>query len=85
MEIMEKLYNRGYLSYPRTETNSYQKSINIRELVGKFDKSEEFGNFVDKMLNGQMWAGPRNGYLNDMSHPPIHPVKMARQSDLDPQ
>ena len=52
MEIMEKLYNRGYLSYPRTETNSYQKSINIRELVGKFDKSEEFGNFVDKMLNG---------------------------------
>ena len=33
MEIMEKLYNKGYLSYPRTETNTYNKTINLRDLV----------------------------------------------------
>jgi DNA topoisomerase-3 len=34
---MEKLYNKGYLSYPRTETNKYVKSINLRELVQKLE------------------------------------------------
>ena len=33
MEIMEKLYNRGYISYPRTETNSFNPTINLRKFV----------------------------------------------------
>jgi DNA topoisomerase-3 len=33
MEIMEKLYQRGYLSYPRTETNVYNPTINLRRIV----------------------------------------------------
>jgi DNA topoisomerase-3 len=39
MEIMEKLYNRGYISYPRTETNKYNKTINLRDLVSKLTNS----------------------------------------------
>jgi DNA topoisomerase-3 len=29
MEIMESLYNRGFISYPRTETNKFNPSINL--------------------------------------------------------
>jgi DNA topoisomerase-3 len=29
-----------------------------------------------------MWQGPRNGSNDDKSHPPIHPVKLAIQSEL---
>jgi len=44
MEIMEKLYNRGFISYPRTETNIYHKSINLREIVKRLEKEEgDFG------------------------------------------
>jgi len=44
METMEKLYNRGFLSYPRTETNIYHKSINLRDIVNRFEKEEgDFG------------------------------------------
>jgi DNA topoisomerase III len=43
MSIMEKLYNRGYLSYPRTETTKYNKTIDLKEIVGKLEKSEVFG------------------------------------------
>ena len=39
MEIMEKLYNKGYLSYPRTETNIYNKTINLRDLVSKLENA----------------------------------------------
>lgn len=46
MEIMEKLYNRGYLSYPRTETNVYNKTINLRDLVSKLENAQDFGEFA---------------------------------------
>ena len=34
MEIADKLYNQGYISYPRTETNSFPKTMNLKDLVG---------------------------------------------------
>lgn len=46
MEILEKLYNKGYLSYPRTETNKYDKSINLKEIVDRFNNHDIFGNFA---------------------------------------
>lgn len=61
MEIMEKLYNRGYLSYPRTETNSFNPTINLRKVVGELEKSEVFGDFAKKIADGSMWGGPKNG------------------------
>lgn len=46
MSIMEKLYQRGYISYPRTETNVYNKTINLRELIDKLSGSDQFGEFA---------------------------------------
>lgn len=82
MKIMEQLYTKGYLSYPRTETNIYNKTINLRELVGKLSGSDQFGEFADRLTSGEMWQGPRNGNQDDKSHPPIHPVKLACQQEL---
>lgn len=82
MEIMEKLYNKGFLSYPRTETNKYNKTINLRALVEKHANGP-CGQHVDEMLNGDMWQGPRQGNKDDQAHPPIHPVKLARENELE--
>lgn len=30
MKIAEKLYTRGFISYPRTETNIFPKDFNLR-------------------------------------------------------
>ena len=32
MEIAERIYNKGYLSYPRTETNTF-KNMDINEVI----------------------------------------------------
>jgi len=39
MEIMEKLYNKGFLSYPRTETTKYNPTINLRDIVNKLTRA----------------------------------------------
>lgn len=85
MDIMEKLYQRGFLSYPRTETNRYNKTINLREIVQKMEANNDFGAFASRISSGEMWQGPRNGNLDDHAHPPIHPVKMANQQQLSGQ
>lgn len=82
MEIMDKLYQRGYISYPRTETNSFNPTINLRKVVGEMEKSNSFGEFAGKIASGAMWGGPKNGKQDDKAHPPIHPVKVAQMNEL---
>lgn len=55
MEIMEKLYNKGFLSYPRTETTRYNPTINLRDLVGKLTRVEGVGDFAERICSGEMW------------------------------
>lgn len=33
MEIAEKLYNKGFISYPRTETNKFSHTMNLKEIL----------------------------------------------------
>ena len=84
MEIMDALYNRGLISYPRTETNIFNPTINLRNIVTQFFTDLEFGYFASKLLikKGKFYGGPRKGTRDDNSHPPIHPVKVARETDI---
>lgn len=81
---MEKLYNKGFLSYPRTETTKFNPSINLRSIVSSLSYNSEYKDFATKVASGEMWSGPRNGKLDDKAHPPIHPVKNANKENLDP-
>jgi DNA topoisomerase-3 len=46
MTIMEKLYNKGFLSYPRTETTKYNPTINLKKIVSGLQQSQAFGDFA---------------------------------------
>lgn len=50
MEIAEKLYQNGYISYPRTETNAFPKTMNLKNLLQRLNGSEQFGPYVKKLL-----------------------------------
>ena len=82
MSHMEKLYNRGFLSYPRTETTRYNPTINLLAIVGKLTANENFGEFAKKVENKELWGGAKKGKHDDKAHPPIHPVKNARREEL---
>ena len=74
---MEKLYNKGFLSYPRTETTRYNPTINLFSIVNKLCANQDYGPFAQRVANKEMWAGPKKGKHDDKAHPPIHPVKNA--------
>lgn len=35
-----------------------------------------WGSFAKKLIEGDMWEGPRKGMQDDNMHPPIHPVRL---------
>lgn len=85
MKVAEALYNRGYISYPRTETTKYNKTFNLRDLVKKHENSNDWGDFAQRIVDGDLYGGPRNGTSDDKAHPPIHPVKSGHKSEMKPE
>ena len=43
MDIAQRLYSKGFISYPRTESNNYSNSFDFKEIINnlrKYDDSE---------------------------------------------
>ena len=52
MSVAEKLYTKGFISYPRTETNIFAKSIDLAPLVANQASDNRFGSFVSQLQGG---------------------------------
>ncbi|NXP60465.1 TOP3A topoisomerase, partial [Chloropsis cyanopogon] len=76
MTIAEKLYTKGFISYPRTETNIFPKELNLSALVEQQTQDPNWGGFAQRILD-QGGPTPRSGNKSDQAHPPIHPTKYA--------
>jgi len=92
-QIAEKLYQQGFLSYPRTETDRFDPQFNFMSLIEKQMADPAWGGFareyvfhplghpltvyVSKSLHQGTFQRPRNGKNDDHAHPPIHPTAYA--------
>jgi DNA topoisomerase-3 len=81
MSIAEGLYNKGFISYPRTETDRFDKGMNLKALVQKQAPDQRWGQFAQGLVNGA-FKQPREGRHDDKAHPPIHPITYAAPSVL---
>ncbi|PKS06825.1 hypothetical protein jhhlp_006901 [Lomentospora prolificans] len=82
MTVAEALYNRGFISYPRTETDRFDKSMDLRALCRKQTQDNRWGTFAQGLVDGG-FNQPREGRHDDKAHPPIHPVTYAAPSVLN--
>jgi DNA topoisomerase-3 len=83
MHRAEALYNQGFISYPRTETNKFTLTDDeLKALANEHIGDNNYGNFAQEVVNGNMYGRPRAGTSDDKAHPPIHPIK-APPANMD--
>ncbi|CCD25986.2 DNA topoisomerase 3 NDAI_0G02110 [Naumovozyma dairenensis CBS 421] len=81
----EKLYQKGFVSYPRTETDIFPQAMDLQSLVrnrAQLDQSNNrtaWASYAEGLLsddasNTNKFRFPRSGTHDDKAHPPIHPV-----------
>ena len=83
MEVAEKLYQRGLISYPRTETTSFGAGLNLTPLVEAQCAHPEWGAFASRVLNEWDGPRPREGTKSDAAHPPIHPTRLPGANEFN--
>ncbi|KAL8928129.1 MAG: hypothetical protein Q9172_001039 [Xanthocarpia lactea] len=81
MKVAEDLYTKGWISYPRTETDQFDQGMDLRRLVEKQTQDNAWGHHAQELLNGA-FKQPRGGRNNDQAHPPIHPVNYVAPGTL---
>ena len=75
-KIAEKLYQQGFLSYPRTETDQFDSQFDFMSLINKQVVDPAWGTFAQS-LGQSGFSTPRKGKHDDKAHPPIHPTAHA--------
>ena len=82
MDVAEKLYQKGFISYPRTETTSYTNTMDLLAFIRNFESTGNYQAYASKLLAEDKFLRPRAGNKNDQAHPPIHPVKAAARGQM---
>ena len=82
MKIAEDLYQKGWISYPRTETDQFDRGMDLKKIVEKQVPAHAWGQYAQGLLDGG-FNQPRNGRNNDKAHPPIHPVNFVNPTSLN--
>ncbi|KIY52889.1 prokaryotic type I DNA topoisomerase [Fistulina hepatica ATCC 64428] len=77
LDIAEKLYQGGSVSYPRTETDQFDPDFQLMPLIEKQEADQRWGAFATHLRTGGGFSPPRKGKNNDKAHPPIHPTAYA--------
>jgi len=83
MKIAEDLYNDGFISYPRTETDNFPNDFDYDGTLRELHQHPEFGFYTDRLINGGRFRRPPGGQKDDKAHPPIYPTKLATQQQYE--
>lgn len=82
LDAAEKLYNKGYISYPRTETNKFPPTMDFLGIIAKHVNDSRWGTYAAS-LQGEGFSAPRAGNNDDKAHPAIHPVNYVSLDVLE--
>lgn len=51
MDVAEKLYQKGHISYPRTETTAYPPTMNMMNLIRMFENGITYSDYSKKLIH----------------------------------
>lgn len=80
MQLAERLYTQGFISYPRTESTAYPSSYDFKGTLGSLVSNLVWGTYVQTLLSNG-YHKPRSG-TDVGDHPPITPMRSANEDML---
>lgn len=80
MQIAERLYTQGYISYPRTETTHYPENFDLKGTLAQQTNNPFWAKEVKALLSTGL-NRPRKG-SDAGDHPPITPMHAALEGEL---
>ncbi|XP_023129112.1 DNA topoisomerase 3-beta-1 isoform X1 [Amphiprion ocellaris] len=80
MQIAERLYTQGYISYPRTETTHYPENFDLKGTLKQQANNPFWAEEVKALLSTGL-NRPRKG-TDAGDHPPITPMCAASEGEL---
>lgn len=84
LDAAELLYTSGFISYPRTETDSFPAGMDFHLEISKHRQDPQWGQYAGHLLDSDKFRTPRGGRHDDKAHPPIYPVKWVNLNALRP-
>jgi len=73
LRIAQRLYEAGYISYPRTSSEKYPKNLNFKQIFEKLSVFNEYKPYVNNIF--ERWpVRPVEGKKDDPAHPCIYPT-----------
>lgn len=81
LQWAEELYQSGYISYPRTETNKYPSTFDLSAITRELTKDSHWGSYAQKLITNGL-SKPRAGNQDDGAHPPIYPARQVDPSAI---
>ncbi|MCX8166517.1 MAG: DNA topoisomerase I [Candidatus Micrarchaeota archaeon] len=73
LEVAQSLYEKSYISYPRTSSQKLPEKLNLKGIILKLKKINEYSDLVEK-LDTTKKLKPFEGQKTDQAHPAIHPT-----------
>ncbi|MBI5347025.1 MAG: DNA topoisomerase I [Candidatus Aenigmarchaeota archaeon] len=72
MMLAEELYQKGYISYPRTASEKLPADINYKRIITSLSKRKEYEKGASLLLQGSL--KPNEGAKKDPAHPAVYPT-----------
>lgn len=73
LSIAQSLYERSYISYPRTSSQKLPPTLNLKRVISELAKLQRY-NEAAGYLMGRSRFRPHEGMKEDEAHPAIHPT-----------
>ncbi|MFA4701300.1 DNA topoisomerase I [Pyrococcus kukulkanii] len=82
LDLAQNLYEKGFSSYPRTESQKLPKNLNFRYIIQSLAKMPQYRPYAHILL-GMPELKPVEGKKEDPAHPAIYPTgEVPRPGDL---
>ena len=73
LKTAQSLYERSYISYPRTSSQKLPATLNLRKVMADLAKSEAYAVLANELIKKSRFR-PHEGMKEDEAHPAIYPT-----------